>query len=180
MISERTTSLGRPTLIIRTGGQTGVDRAALDAAIDLGIGYAGWCPRGGWAEDCPNAPGLLARYPHLVQTPSADPRQRTAWNVRDSDATLIVTRADAARSEGTEFTRTCAEVIFVRPLFIAPVDDPQSPRRISAWLATRRSREPATLILDVAGPRESEAPGITAAASSVLRSALERYLTSAN
>ena len=77
-----------PKLIIVSGGQTGVDRAALDAAIARGIAYGGWCPQGGWAEDCPEPPGVLARYPLLRETPSADPAQRTEWNVRDSDASL--------------------------------------------------------------------------------------------
>jgi hypothetical protein len=73
-----------------TGGQTGVDRAALDAAIECALAYGGWCPRGGWAEDLTGRPGLLKRYPSLRETPSADPAQRTEWNVRDSDAALIV------------------------------------------------------------------------------------------
>ena len=77
-------------LKIVTGGQTGVDRAALDAAIELGIPYGGWCPKGGWAEDLPTPPGLLALYPNLRETPDADPAQRTAWNVRDSDRLLIL------------------------------------------------------------------------------------------
>ena len=77
-------------MIIVSGGQSGVDRAALDVAVARGIDYAGWCPRGGWAEDLTEPPGLLARYPHLRETPSADPAQRTEWNVRESDATLIL------------------------------------------------------------------------------------------
>ena len=45
--------------MIRTGGQTGVDRAAMDAAREFGIPLCGWCPKNGWAEDYPSAPGLL-------------------------------------------------------------------------------------------------------------------------
>ncbi len=82
------------TLSIHTGGQTGVDRAALDFALARGLSYGGWCPRGGWAEDFPVAPGLLAEYPRLTETPSDLPEQRTAWNVRDSHATLILVRGD--------------------------------------------------------------------------------------
>ena len=74
-----------------SGGQTGVDRAALDLAIERGMDWGGWCPRGGWAEDLTTAPGLLARYPKLKETPQSNPLQRTEWNVRDSDATLIIT-----------------------------------------------------------------------------------------
>ena len=76
---------------IISGGQTGVDRAALDAAIEHDLPWGGWCPKGGWAEDFPNPPGLLARYPHLKETILAHPLQRTEWNVRDSDAALIIT-----------------------------------------------------------------------------------------
>jgi hypothetical protein len=64
-------------LTIVSGGQTGVDRAALDVAIELGIPYRGWCPKGGWAEDMLNPPGVLILYPELRETQDADPRQRT-------------------------------------------------------------------------------------------------------
>src|SRR5262245_14533482 len=78
-------------LTIISGGQTGADRAALDAAIALGVPYGGWCPKGGWAEDMPSPPGILARYPALREASSADPSERTRLNVQDSDATLLVT-----------------------------------------------------------------------------------------
>ena len=55
---------------IRSGGQTGVDRAALDAAVLTGRPYEGWCPKGGWAEDFLRPPGLLTIYPCLMETPS--------------------------------------------------------------------------------------------------------------
>src|SRR2546425_1493353 len=79
-------------LRIRSGGQTGVDRAALNAAVLTGRPYEGWCPKGGWAEDFLRPPGLLPpgllmKYPHLMETPSKSPEQRTEWNVRDSAAT---------------------------------------------------------------------------------------------
>src|SRR5580698_1531064 len=73
-----------------SGGQTGVDRAVLDVAIERGIDYAGWCPKGGWAEDFPQPPGMLAKYPGLNETPLADPAQRTEWNVRDADACMVL------------------------------------------------------------------------------------------
>src|SRR5437660_8666127 len=70
-----------------SGGQTGVDRAALDVALELGLPCGGWCPRGRKAED-----GVIPdRYP-LAETPSPSYRQRTRWNVRDSDGTLILVR----------------------------------------------------------------------------------------
>jgi hypothetical protein len=70
-----------------SGGQTGVDRAALDAALALGLPIGGWCPLGRRTEDGP----VPDRYP-LRETPSADYAERTEWNVRDSDATLILHR----------------------------------------------------------------------------------------
>jgi hypothetical protein len=69
-----------------SGGQSGVDRAVLDVALARGIAYGGWCPKGGWAEDFPKPPGVLAKYPQLAETPLVDPAQRTEWNVRDADA----------------------------------------------------------------------------------------------
>ena len=72
---------------IISGGQTGVDRAALDVAIERGVSWGGWCPKGGWAEDFPEPPGLLARYSQLVETPLAEPAQADAKpkNVRPDD-----------------------------------------------------------------------------------------------
>ena len=74
---------------IISGGQTGVDRAALDAAIEMGVDYGGWCPKGGWAEDFRKPPGLLARYPLLRETPSAEPTHHE-WNVRDADRLMVL------------------------------------------------------------------------------------------
>ena len=85
-------------ITILSGGQTGVDRAALDAAIERGLAYRGWCPRGGSAEDLPEPPGLLARYPHLRETPEADPAERTRRNVRDGDRLLVLTDSSALLS----------------------------------------------------------------------------------
>ena len=86
---------GSLMLKIVSGGQTGVDRAALDVAIERGIAYGGWCPKGCWAEDMPNPPGLLSRYPDLRETPEADPSQRTEWNVRDTDRLMVWSTAQA-------------------------------------------------------------------------------------
>jgi len=155
-------------LKIISGGQTGVDRAALDGAIAHRLDYGGWCPRGGWAEDCPTPPGLLARYPHLKETPSPDPAQRTEWNVRDSTATLILLcREGWQRSAGTERTRVIA-LQLGKPLQIVYLDgaialDPirdQLCDRTREWLLTL----PENATLNVAGPRESESPGIYAIA----------------
>jgi hypothetical protein len=156
---------------IRSGGQTGVDRAALDVALLAGISYSGWCPKGGWAEDYPQPPGLLAVYPRLTETPSANPKQRTAWNVRDSHATLIlqpeIEELDKPRSSlGTEFTYDMASLIFLRPcLVLNPASTEaaftEAETRAKQWLAqVTDALNLEIFILNVAGPRESEAPGI--------------------
>ena len=71
-------------ITIVSGGQTGADRAALDWALAHRVECGGWCPKGRKAEDGPIDP----KYP-LIETPSAAYLQRTEWNVRDSDATVL-------------------------------------------------------------------------------------------
>src|SRR4051812_33933826 len=119
---------------IITGGQSGVDRAALDVALERNITYAGWCPRGGWAEDFPDAPGLLAKYPSLRETPLPDPAQRTEWNVRDSDAVLIIAAAGPLASKGTELGCDLAQK-FGKSLLVVDVVDPNELGRTVDWLS---------------------------------------------
>jgi Circularly permutated YpsA SLOG family len=152
---------------IISGGQTGVDRAALDIAIARGLPYGGWCPRGGWAEDLPEPPGLLARYPRLQETPLADPAQRTERNVRDSDATLILVAAGGiAPSQGSALARELAKK-YRTPWLVVDMEAPDALVRAAEWFQTRlaawRSRPRQHLdefALGIGGPRESEAPGI--------------------
>lgn len=145
---------------IISGGQTGVDRAALDAAIELGMRYGGWCPKGGRAEDLPNPPGLLALYPHLRETPSAAPIQRTEWNVRDADRLLIlIDNRGLTVSPGTLATCDFA-VRFSKPHVAIDLDAPDALARALAFLGEGKDEA----ALCVAGPRESEAPGIYARA----------------
>jgi hypothetical protein len=131
-----------------------VDRAALDVAHRLGLLYGGWCPGGGWAEDRPEPPGVLADYPGLRPTPRRDPGQRTLWNVRDSDATLILLPGGRHISPGTRRTIECARRLG-RPCRLACLDERQAAQTAARWLHRVR---PATL--NVAGPRESEYPGV--------------------
>lgn len=156
-----------------SGGQTGVDRAALDAAVALDLAYAGWVPRGGWAEDRPDPPGLLADYPGLKPTPSSDPLERTEWNVRDSARTLIlVGTGGLAASPGTAQTLAFAERLG-RPCRVFDVDAAGAGHRIAAWLSAMADNEG----LNVAGPRESETPGIYIKAKSLLISVLQLVST---
>jgi len=163
----------RSRVTICSGGQSGVDRAALDVAIELGLLYVGWCPRGGWAEDLVTPPGVRAKFPMLKETPSADPRQRTAWNVRDSDVTLLL--EDDSNSAGSEFTRICAELIFQRLAFVVRIGTPSTIDDARQWLDAAAKLRGESLIVNVAGPRESEAPGIGERASHTLREILEVF-----
>ena len=157
---------------VTSGGQSGVDRAALDAAIACGIDYGGWCPRGGWAEDFPSPPGVLSKYPLLKETPLSDPAQRTEWNVRDANAILIVVGAGGtAVSKGTALAVELAQRDRHPTLTIDPSDQGARTHAI-AWLAAQRATFGETFVLSIGGPRESEAPGIYARAFTFLRGAL--------
>ena len=134
-------------LVIVTGGQTGVDRAALDTAIAWGIPVGGWCPAGRRAEDGP----ISVQYP-LTETPSGAYLQRTLWNVRGSDGLLIL--GSPAVSPGTDAAaqKACA---LKRPVMCAALHGAESAAAVAGWLKDNR-----ILRLNVAGPRESEAPGV--------------------
>ncbi len=127
-----------------SGGQTGVDRAALDVAMKWGIPYAGWCPAGRWAEDGP----IPERY-LLKATPLADPAQRTVWNVRDSDGLLIL--CGSIKSEGTLLAQHTASELN-HPIYHLEMGEAVRP--LVEWIQTLKSGT-----VNVAGPRESEQSG---------------------
>jgi Circularly permutated YpsA SLOG family len=135
---------------IVSGGQSGVDRAALDFAIQHGLEHGGWCPRGRLAED-----GIIPPVYRLRETDSVEYEERTEKNVLDSDATLIVVRVKEL-SGGTAFTKTCAEQ-HGRPLLVVREKDGVAPGAdaLSKFLKLNQIRT-----LNVAGPRESQAPGL--------------------
>jgi len=133
---------------IVAGGQTGVDRAGLDAALAAGLPVGGWCPLGRRAEDGK----IPARYP-LDETPSSDYRERTEWNVRDSDGTLILARGRRLTG-GTALTEQLAER-YGRPVLAVDLRTENGPDPAIAWL-----EENAIATLNIAGPRESQQPGI--------------------
>lgn len=142
---------------IISGGQSGVDRAALDAAIGAGIPYAGWCPKGGWAEDLAEPPGMSALYPELRETPETSPAQRTEWNVRDSDALMVLVGADGlAASQGTALALRCAKSLG-KPHIVIDIDAPDALAKVQSFLAQQGGDS-----LCIGGPRESEVPGIHA------------------
>jgi len=141
-------------LRIRSGGQTGVDRAALDAAMAAGWPYEGWCPRGGLAEDFADPPGLLTKYPCLKETPSEVPKQRTEWNVRESIATAVLVPHAQFSSPGTDFTIACAKK-YGRPCIIIRYLDQGAAAELKAVISSLQ----VGTSLNITGPRESEHKG---------------------
>jgi len=150
---------------IVSGGQTGVDQAALDIALELGIPCGGWCPSGRWSE----SGRIDIRYP-LFETESADPAQRTRLNVHDSDATLIIAVGGddegGGLTGGTALTQTIA-LALGRPVLVVDPLDPNAPKSVTQWLGRH-----AVGVLNVAGPRESGQPGIHDLAVALLRRVL--------
>lgn len=131
---------------IVSGGQTGVDRAALDVAIALGIDHGGWCPAGRLAED-----GTIPSRYQLEETGSAEYPVRTEQNVVDSDATAILYRGRL--KGGTLLTRRICRRLQKPHLLVRLDCDP--PEVVQQWLG---QVQPA--VLNVAGPRESTSRGI--------------------
>ncbi len=134
---------------IVSGGQTGADRAALDWAIANNVAHGGWCPAGRRAED-----GVIAGRYLLTETPSDAYEQRTKWNIRDSDATLIISPATVLTG-GSKATFDHA-VALGRPCLHLHSGN-ASGATIRAFVERHRVK-----VLNVAGPRESHQPGIAA------------------
>lgn len=146
---------------IISGGQTGVDRAALDAALAHGVACGGWCPADRRSED-----GRIPRRYPLIESASRDYRQRTAWNVRDSDATLVLNLGRLAG--GTLLTVQIARERFEKPCLVVQLERKFDCARVCAWLARHHVK-----VLNVAGPRASKSPQVAALA----RIAIDALLT---
>ena len=154
---------------IVSGGQTGADRAALDFAIRHGIAHGGWCPRGRLAEDGP----LEAKY-QLQETASAKYPQRTKWNVRDSDATIIFILAGEPTG-GTALTLKVARNHGKPHLLICREKYPtleEAGQELLSFLEEHKVER-----LNVAGPRASQEPEIADFVEAVLESSLTIILT---
>jgi hypothetical protein len=136
---------------IISGCQTGVDRAALDVAIEVGIDYGGSIPRGRKAEDGP----ISRKYNKLTELETDSYETRTEKNVSDADATLVFIIDKL--TGGTAFTLECIKK-HMKPYLIIDLKgktDIRATELIQQWLSDRLPQ-----ILNVAGPRESSAPGI--------------------
>ncbi len=150
---------------IVTGGQTGADRAALDTALELDLAVGGWVPQGRWAEDG----AVPAHYPNLREAESREPAVRTELNVRDSDATVVLSHGEP--SGGSAFTLEVAKRIG-RPFLhidLSGTSIRDAARQLREWLAIEGPQT-----LHVAGPRSSEDPEIFDAVKLVLASALTK------
>jgi len=148
---------------IVSGGQTGVDRAALDAARLACLALGGWAPKGREAED-----GVIPdRYP-LDECGQGGYEERTRLNVRDSDATLILVlgRPPEDTGDGTQLTVQWADTLSM-PYVVIDLDQPTDAEGVAEWI-----RGSGVRVLNVAGPRESAAPGIYAAAEEFLTTVL--------
>jgi hypothetical protein len=137
--------------VIRSGGQTGADRAALNWALARDRPHAGWCPRGRKAED-----GIIPSRFQLRETPRATYSQRTEWNARDSEGTVIFSCA-AQLIGGSRKTWEFARALAKPVLHIAreKATIPECARALRRFIREHRIR-----VLNVAGPRRSEEPGI--------------------
>lgn len=143
-------------LSIISGGQTGADRAALDWAIKHNIAHGGWCPQGRKAFDGP----LDAVY-KLKETPTEEYLERTEWNVRDADATVVFTLAEKATGGSKKtmaFTRKHKKpAIHLHRGILAPAE------RLADFIVKHRVQR-----LNVAGSRESKEPGLYAWVTEIL------------
>jgi len=147
---------------IISAGQTGVDRAALDVALDMGIKCGGWCPAGRDADD-----GVIPdRYP-LVETENIDHTVRTEFNVKNSDGTLILNSGEL--HGGTAYAVEMAKHLG-RPVMVIDVTTPLDGTEVIEWIDTNNIN-----VLHVGGPRESSRPGIYDQAHTLLSYILTIY-----
>ena len=136
---------------IIAGGQTGADRAGLDVAIRWGFPYGGWCPKGRKAED-----GTIGGQYQLVETPSASYLQRTEWNARDSDATVIFTIAPTLTGGSKRTAEFAAK--HRKPWIHLPRHS--SSYESTALILQRFVEEHGVQVLNVAGTRGSKEPDV--------------------
>jgi hypothetical protein len=155
-----------PPLTIISGGQTGADRAALDFAISAGLPHGGWCPQGRLAED-----GPLASCYALRETETDRYAERTRLNVRDSDATVVLTLTPELTG-GTKLTAEIASELGKPRLHLCAAETGplEAAVTLRQFIAEHRIER-----LNVAGPRASQEPRIGTFVEAVLRAALGEH-----
>jgi hypothetical protein len=150
---------------IISGGQTGADRAALDAAIKLGIPHGGWVPKGKITEE-----GPMPEQYQMQEMPTESYAARTEQNVIDSDGTLIISRGKP--TGGTDYTREMAlkqkKQLLHIDLNLTTSFDAAS--LVTSWIKLHQIK-----ILNVAGPRASKDPNIYVDVFRILEWAFKIY-----
>lgn len=132
---------------IISGGQTGVDRAALDFSIQHHIKCGGWCPKNRWAED-----GKIdLKYP-LTETAEKEPVYRTIKNIQMADGTLLIYKGTL--DSGCIQTLYHAKKMDL-PILCIDLSQKHSTNSIEKWIRSNK-----IITLNIAGPRESNSPGI--------------------
>ncbi len=132
---------------IVSGGQTGVDRAALDVASKRNILRGGWCPKGRKAED-----GVIPAEYKLKETPTDVYEERTEWNARDSDGTLIIVKDEPMG--GTLYTIEMAKK-HGKPYYLFELTKEKNLDQVAKWVLDNNIKK-----INVAGPRASQTEGI--------------------
>jgi hypothetical protein len=134
---------GKPSLRIIAGGQTGVDRLALSWAIRNGVPHGGWCPKGRRAED-----GRIPLRYRLTETRTSYYGERTRLNVRDSDGTVIITKASGLAG-GSKLTASVAKALG-KPLLVLNACSQSPGEQLARFVIAHRVHR-----LNVAGSRAS-------------------------
>jgi len=155
--------LPKNNLEIISGGQTGVDRAALDFALHNNVLCRGWCPLGRHAED-----GVIKSVYPLSETYSTDTKVRSEMNVLNSHGTLIIVFQEM--DQGTQFTFDIA-LQNNKPVFVWEIGQNKNPLNFKFWMTQNKIE-----ILNIAGPRESFAPGIFEETLNILGLLLADYI----
>ncbi|MEQ1906424.1 MAG: putative molybdenum carrier protein [Pirellulaceae bacterium] len=146
---------------IISGGQTGVDRAALDVAIFLDIEHGGWCPKNRLAED-----GQVPQQYQLRETETDEYAVRTERNVVESDGTLVL--YFSSLTGGSRLTSNLARR-WKKPCLVLDLNDNPAAKTVQDWIELHGIRD-----LNVAGPRESSVPGINRLAEVFLLKVFEQ------
>lgn len=136
---------------IISGGQSGVDRAALDAAMRLNIPHGGWCPKGRLAE----LGEIISKKYTLTETTSPEYSQRTELNVKDSDGTLMIVLETPIKTTDGSLGTIEEAIKHSKPYLMINLSINHPIDTILQWI-----KDNDIAILNIAGPRESQSPGI--------------------